>query len=69
MIGGEEMKTLKDLSRKQREQLDEIPAFARCESVGELLFWESEGFGDCTISELASILMDYIKEKRKEATS
>jgi len=62
--------TLKKLTTKQEEAIDELDGIAIAASLEELLFWELEGFGNLTITELTDVLIDRIiafREEGKEA--
>ena len=60
------MKTLEDLTIIQRENLDVAPYWVYGESLSEFLKWEEDGFGDFTVSEMASLFYDLLRKERKK---
>ena len=60
---------MKELTQQQREAMASMDAVIIVNSMDDLLFWEMEGFGDYTVSELNDLLIDYIiaSRKKKEA--
>ena len=57
---------MRELDEKQREVFETL-GFALVQDLYEFLYYESEGFGDFTISEFIETIMEFIKECRKEA--
>jgi len=58
--------TAKPLNEAQLEALQTL-GFALTEELGTFLFFEAEGFGDFTVSELVEAMLDFIQKARKEA--
>ena len=59
---------MRKLSDSQLERL-QMFGFALTEDLGTILFFEHEGFGDWTVSDLVEVILDFIRKARKEATS
>ena len=57
---------MRKLSDSQLEALQTL-GFALTEDLGRFLFFEAEGFGDWTVSDLVEALLDFIQKTRKEA--
>ena len=57
---------MRKLSDSQLEAFQTL-GFALTEDLGTILFFESEGFGDFTVSELVEAIIDFIQKARKEA--
>ena len=55
-----------ELSDSQLEAFQTL-GFVLTEDLGAILFFEAEGFGDWTVSELAEAILDFIQKARKEA--
>lgn len=58
---------MENLTEQQRQALDELGCLGCACSLTDLLYWESEGFGDSTITELIKRLLEEIESHRKEA--
>ena len=57
---------MRKLSDSQLEAFQKL-GFALTEDLGTILFFEHEGFGDFTVSELVEVMLDFIQKARKEA--
>ena len=57
---------MRKLSDSQLEAFQTL-GYALTEDLGTILFFEAEGFGDWTVSELAEAMLDFIQKARKEA--
>ena len=59
--------TAKPLNEAQLEALQTL-GFALTEDLGTFLFFEAEGFGDWTVSDLVEVMLDLIQKTREEAS-
>lgn len=53
------------LPHEKKENLESLGTIEMSESLSELYFWEAEGYGDYTISELIDLINDANKVLRK----
>ena len=57
---------MRKLSDCQLEAFQTL-GFALTEELGTFLYFEAEGFGDFTVSDLVEVILDFIQKTRKEA--
>ena len=55
---------MNELTEKQRKLLDTLSTFELANNLEEILYWEYEGFGDLTISEMIARILEEIEIQR-----
>lgn len=56
---------IKELSRPQRKELEQLPASVLADFLPDLYYWESLGLGEKSVSDLACLVNALIEADRR----